>query len=223
VTLPPGSSRMQPLTALRSRGKRNWTQRRGKRCSISSGSNCWATTPIRSSRPWRRRSRTTRHRLPHGGGRRRGLPGRPRPGRKRGPGEDAGDDQASNLTLRKLPKGERASLYTLLVAGHVLVTLREAFEVVPVINAARVVVLRNGGTDAYGKGRLECIMAGRWTRAAFSGVRWQKTDVATIRQDIASELTANIRRSQLLPIDLFKEPEIARALAGIDTTGLLSS
>jgi hypothetical protein len=134
-----------------------------------------------------------------------------------------GTTQAGNLTLRRLPKGERASLYTLLVAGHVLVTLREAFAAAPGIKAARVIILRSGGTDAYGKARLECIMAGRWTRAAFSGVLWQEADAATILQDTAGELAANIRRNQLLPIDLSKEPEIATVLAGIDTTELLSS
>jgi hypothetical protein len=131
-----------------------------------------------------------------------------------------GTTQAGNLTLRKLPKAERASLYVLLVAGHVLVTLREAFAVAPGINAARVIVLRNGGTDAYGKIRLECIMAGRWTRPSFNGVRWQEADAGTILQDTASELVANIRRSQLLPIDLSREPEIATVLAGIDTAEL---
>jgi hypothetical protein len=134
-----------------------------------------------------------------------------------------GTTQAGNLTLRRLPKGERASLYTLLVAGHVLVTLREAFAVAPGINAARVIALRSEGADAYGKARLDCIMAGRWTRAAFSGVRWQEANAATILQDTASELAANIRRSQLLPIDLAKEPEIATVLAGIDTIELLNS
>ena len=104
-----------------------------------------------------------------------------------------------------------------------LVTLREGFAVAPGISAARVIALRSAGADAYGQARLECIMAGRWTRAAFSGVRWQETDAATILQDTATELAANTRRSQLLPIDLAKEPEIASVLAGIDTTELLNS
>jgi hypothetical protein len=39
--------------------------------------------------------------------------------------------QAGNLTLRKLPKGERSALYGLLVFGHLLVTMREAFAVAP--------------------------------------------------------------------------------------------
>lgn len=130
--------------------------------------------------------------------------------------------QAGNLTLRKLPTGERASLYMLLVAGHVLVTLRETFAVAPGINAAKVIVLRTGGADAYGRSRLECIMAGRWTRAAFNGVRWQDADAATILRDTASDVIANLRRTQLLPIDLSAEPEIAAVLACIDTAELLS-
>lgn len=66
--------------------------------------------------------------------------------------------QAGNLTLRKLPKGE--PLYALLISGHVLVTLGEAFAVAPGIPAARVIELRSSGPDAYGNARLECIMAG---------------------------------------------------------------
>src|SRR4029453_18470297 len=46
-----------------------------------------------------------------------------------------GRTQAGNLTLRKLPKGERSALYGLLVFGHLLVTMREAFAVAPDITA----------------------------------------------------------------------------------------
>ena len=130
--------------------------------------------------------------------------------------------QAGNLTLRKLPKGERASLYALLVAGYVLVTLREAFAVAPGINAARVVTLRASGADAYGNPRLECLVAGRWTRTSFEGVRWEDADAGTILQDTADELIANMRRTELLPIDLSKETQIAAVLASIDTAELLS-
>ncbi len=73
------------------------------------------------------------------------------------PGEDAVPErlpattQAGNLTLRKLPKGERSALYQLLIAGHVLVTLREAFAVAPGVEAARVIAVRRGGPDIYGR------------------------------------------------------------------------
>jgi hypothetical protein len=133
-----------------------------------------------------------------------------------------GTTQAGNLTLRRLPKGERAALYAALVAGHVLVTVRETLAVAPGINGARVLVLRDGGTDAYGKPRLECLLAGRWTRAAFEGVRWQEANAARILQDTSARLIANFRRDQLQPIDLSKEPEIAEVLAAIDTTTLHS-
>ena len=38
---------------------------------------------------------------------------------------------AGNLSLRKLTKSDKADLYKLLVAGYVLVTIREAFAVAP--------------------------------------------------------------------------------------------
>ena len=82
-------------------------------------------------------------------------------------------------------------------------------------------MLRSDGTDAYGKPRLACIMAGRWTRAAFGGVRWQETDAAVILQDTSSELVVNTRRTELLPINLSQEPQIAAVLASIDTAELL--
>jgi hypothetical protein len=91
------------------------------------------------------------------------------------PGEDAVPErlpattQAGNLTLRKLPKGERSALYLLLIAGHVLVTLREAFAVAPGVDAARVIAVRRGGPDIYGRPVLDCMVAGRWTRTAFNG------------------------------------------------------
>lgn len=138
------------------------------------------------------------------------------------PDKKAATTQAGNLTLRKMPKTEHAALYTQFVAGHALVTLRETFAVAPGLTASRVIVLRSDGTDAYGKPRLACIMAGRWTRAAFGGVRWQEADAAVILQDTSSELVANTRRTELLPINLSQEPQIAAVLASIDTAELLS-
>jgi hypothetical protein len=108
------------------------------------------------------------------------------------PGEDAvpermpGTTQAGNLTLRKLPKGERSQLYRELAAGHVLVTLRETFAVAPGINAARVVAVRHTPRDVYGTSRLECILAGRWPRDAFGGVRWQEADASAILTESAT-------------------------------------
>ena len=140
------------------------------------------------------------------------------------PGEDAVPErlpattQAGNLTLRKLPKGERSAFYLLLMAGHVLVTLREAFAVAPGVEAARVIAVRRGGPDIYGRAALECMVAGRWTRTAFDGVRWADADAGNILAGTATELVLNQKRGQVLPVDLSAEPEIRDLLSVMDTT-----
>jgi hypothetical protein len=131
--------------------------------------------------------------------------------------------QAGNLTLRKLPKGERSALYALLVFGHLLVTMREAFAVAPGIAAIRSVLLRHGDPDAYGRPRLECLVAGRFVRSAFDGVRWHDADASRIVEDTATELLVNLRRgTQLQPINLSKEPEIQKVIDLVDFDELLA-
>ncbi len=133
-----------------------------------------------------------------------------------------GTTQAGNLTLRKLRQGERDALYLSAAMGHVLVTIRESFAVAPGLRAARVVGLRAAGEDAYGKSRLECVLAGRWTRRAFEGVAWHAADAVTVTEDTASELLLNLQAGKKLrPLDLSKEPDIAQLLAQVDTDDLL--
>jgi hypothetical protein len=133
-----------------------------------------------------------------------------------------GRTQAGNLTLRKLPKGERSALYGLLVFGHLLVTMREAFAVAPGITAIRSVMLRHRGPDAYGRPRLECLLAGRFLRSAFDGVRWQDASAGTIVEDTATELLVNLRRGiELQPINLSQEPEIQKVIDLVDHDELL--
>lgn len=131
--------------------------------------------------------------------------------------------QAGNLTLRKLSKTDRSSLYTTLVLGHMLVTLRETFAVAPGINAVRVVALRNAGPDAYGKPRLQCLLAGRFLRSRFNGIRWQDADAGTIVEDTASELLVNLRAGkELRPLDLKREPELQKLISLVDVDELLT-
>jgi hypothetical protein len=131
--------------------------------------------------------------------------------------------QAGNLTLRKLPKGERSALYGLLVFGHLLVTMREAFAVAPGITAIRSVLLRHASADAYGRPRLECLLAGRFLRSAFDGVRWRDADASRIVEDTATELLVNLRRgTELQPINLSKEPEIQKVIDLVDFDELLA-
>jgi hypothetical protein len=131
--------------------------------------------------------------------------------------------KAGNLTLRKLPKGERSALYGLLVFGHLLVTMREAFAVAPGMTAIRSVLLRHRGPDAYGRPRLECLLAGRFLRSAFDSVRWHDADASRIVQDTATELLVNLRRgTELQPINLSKEPEIQKVIDLVDFDDLLA-
>ena len=131
--------------------------------------------------------------------------------------------QAGNLTLRKLPKGERSALYGLLVFGHLLVTMREAFAVAPGITAIRSVLLRHVSADAYGRPRLECLLAGRFLRSAFDGVRWRDADASRIVEDTATELLVNLRRgTELQPINLSKEPEIQKVIDLVDFDEILA-
>ena len=132
-----------------------------------------------------------------------------------------GTTAAGNLSLRKLPKGERAAFYTMAVMGHVVVTLKEAFAVAPGLRSARVVALRPGGTDAYGRPRLECVLAGQWRRAAFDGVQWRTADAATVAQDTASELLVTLRSGkELQPLDLSEQPAIRALLQIVDVAEL---
>jgi hypothetical protein len=134
-----------------------------------------------------------------------------------------GRTQAGNLTLRKLPKGERSALYGLLVFGHLLVTMREAFAVAPGITAIRSILLRHGSPDAYGRPRLECLLAGRFVRSAFDGVHWHDADASRIVQDTATELLINLRRgTELQPINLSQEPEIQKVIDLVDFDELLA-
>jgi hypothetical protein len=116
-----------------------------------------------------------------------------------------------------LSKSERSALYLLLIAGHVLVTLREAFAVAPGIQTARVIAIRHSGPDIYGRPSLDCMLAGRWTRTALNGVHWADADAGSILAGTATEVLLNQKRDQVLPVDLSTEPEIQDLLSSMDT------
>ncbi|SNS69232.1 hypothetical protein SAMN06893096_106234 [Geodermatophilus pulveris] len=44
--------------------------------------------------------------------------------------------------------------------GHALVTIKEALAVAPGIQWVRLIALRHAAADAYGRPRLECLLAG---------------------------------------------------------------
>ena len=128
-----------------------------------------------------------------------------------------GTTAVGNLSLRKLPKGERAALYTAAVLGHVVVTVKEALAAAPGLQAVQVVALRSGGADAYGRPRLDRVLAGRWTRVAFDGVQWQTADATRVAEDTADELLVNLKGGkELQPVDLTDQPGIRALLDVVD-------
>ncbi len=212
------AARQHRQSSMTGGGRRRRSRRRLSRNLTGSGRGWLATTRTPCWRHWPRRSRTTRPGRPGGHRRRRALPDPAHPGRGRGSRAAASHDPGREPDAPKLPKGERSALYLLLVAGHVLVTLREAFTVAPGIDAARVIAVRRGGPDIYGRTALDCMVAGRWTRTAFNGVRWADVDAGNILAGTATELVLNEKRGQILPVDLSTEPEIRDLLSTMDTT-----
>jgi hypothetical protein len=144
------------------------------------------------------------------------------PGLEAIPEKLPGVTQAGNLSLRAIPKKTRAAFYVEVVAGYVLVTIREALAVAPNIISARVVAIRTPGLDAYGKPRVECLMATRIPRAALNGVRWDLADAATVLNDTKTDLVISQKgqAKEITPLDLTAEPELADLLACVDVTEL---
>lgn len=129
---------------------------------------------------------------------------------------------AGNLTLKKITKADRAALYKAMVFGHVVATVREAIAVAPGIRVARVVALRSSGRDAYGRPRIDVILAVRFDRKALDGVQWARADAADVVRDAGTEHALNVKgqAKKLQPIDLTKEPELAALLEHVDVDDL---
>ncbi len=117
---------------------------------------------------------------------------------------------AGNLSLKKLTKAERFGLHTVLVASHVLLTVREALAVAPAIDNVRVVALHQARLDAFGVPRIQALMAASFERHQLDAVIWNEADANVIVQDAARELVVNLKRStnELLPIASENEPAL---------------
>ena len=132
---------------------------------------------------------------------------------------------AGNLSLKKLTKRETADFYKLLVCGHLLVTLREAFAVVPALESARIVAVRASEPDAYGRRHPEVILAGRCERSALHDVRWAEADAARVFNDCCEEklIVQKGASAELQPLRLEDEPQLQELLDAIDMDELLDS
>jgi hypothetical protein len=126
--------------------------------------------------------------------------------------------QAGNLSLKKLTKTETADIYKQLVCGHLVVTLRETFAVAPGLDAARIVAIRAGATDAYGKSAPEVLSVARCTRDALSGVLWDQVTAVQVINDVCTDkiLIQKGVTGALHPIPLSKEPDLRALLDAVE-------
>lgn len=132
---------------------------------------------------------------------------------------------AGNLTLKRLTKKERGTLHNAVVASHVLLTARETFAVAPSLSFARIIALQHTGNDAFGRPRIDVLLATRFDREGLSRVLWNEADAIDIVQDASTELLANIRKatSELQPLALTNEPELTALLAQVEVDELVSA
>jgi hypothetical protein len=123
---------------------------------------------------------------------------------------------AGNLSLRKLSKTDRTAVYKSLICGHILLTVREAFAVVPRLAAARIIAVRMAETGP--DPRMHPLLAAAFTRTALEAVDWQTADATATMNDCSEELIISEKGAakELQPIDLRAEPELAQALQSID-------
>jgi hypothetical protein len=125
---------------------------------------------------------------------------------------------AGNLSLRKLTKSLRASWYLSLVAGHLVVSVKEALARAPGIQEVSVVALREEPADVYGVRRVVPLLATRLTRRGLSGVRWDSCTAWDVIAQAGTETmlkTKGVAR-ELAPLDLSGEPDLKRLVEAID-------
>jgi len=130
---------------------------------------------------------------------------------------------AGNLSLRKLPKGQRNAIYLHLICGCVLTTAREALATAPGVKSLRIATLRRMESDSYGRPRAECVMATLFTRAALEGIDWQSADAPQVIADAATEALIQLRGAakNLVPLDLASEPELTALLDLVDLSAMV--
>jgi hypothetical protein len=125
---------------------------------------------------------------------------------------------AGNLSIRKMTKKDHDAYYRELVAGDLLVTVREAMAVAPGLTSARIVAVRTGSPNGFGAVAAEALAAAAFDRQILDGVAWDQASATSILHDASTDLVVNYRGAALTvtPIDLSKEPDVAKLVAAID-------
>jgi hypothetical protein len=125
---------------------------------------------------------------------------------------------AGNLSIRKMTKKDHDAYYRELVAGDLLVTVREAMAVAPGLTTARIVAVRTGSPNGFGVPAVEALAAAAFDRTTLDSVAWDQASATSILRDASTDLVVNYRGAALTvaPIDLSNEPDVAHLVAAID-------
>lgn len=76
----------------------------------------------------------------------------------------------------------------------------------PDLSAARAVVLRTDRIDTYGRAQVSCMLAGRFERRSFDGVRWDAVNAATVVNDTSDNLMINQKGAAKEPYPSISAP-----------------
>jgi hypothetical protein len=122
---------------------------------------------------------------------------------------------AGNRTTKKMNVTERNLFYLALVAGHVLVTLREAFAVAPGLTTADVAVVRCRRINAFGEPQMECILTATYHRSDLERVRWDSAEAPDVLVDAARDLRLEVRgrTREVHGLDVSDVPELDRLIS----------
>lgn len=130
--------------------------------------------------------------------------------------------QAGNLSIRRMSKTDRWALYRQLVAGHALVSAREAFAVAPSLEHVSLVVVRDEGDDVYGEPRAAPVLATRLTKATLLGMRWPDVTAWDVIEQVGQNTLLNTwgRAREVRGLDLADEPDLVQLIDTVDLDAL---
>jgi hypothetical protein len=125
---------------------------------------------------------------------------------------------SGNLSLRKMTKSVRAAHHLALVAGHVVVSVKEALACAPGIASVAVVGVRAEEPDVYGRPRAVPLLATVLTRDRLSGIRWDACSAWDVVEQAGTGTRVKLKGSahELAPLDLSGEPELSLLVEAID-------
>jgi hypothetical protein len=125
---------------------------------------------------------------------------------------------AGNLSLRKMTKSVRCAHHLALVAGHVVVSVKEALACAPGIASVAVVAVRAEEPDVYGRPRAVPVLATVLSRDRLAGIRWDSCSAWDIVDQAGSGTRVKLQGAahELVPLDLSGEPELSLLVEAID-------